>query len=547
MERYIDFRAQWDVVALPYERVRTHLDPDYLLLPSREREGDTMSNNQRTKGGIAASAGRIAASLLAAALIAAVSVSAAVSLAGLVPSAYKIGPGTVEFTTSLRSPGETRFDVPPLGAYPAQTHKGPLGLQIRLVHVDFMALPQIARDPTPVLNQALIDRGIAVKSYIWRMGLLTLAGGIIGPLVLMRLGLALKRRYRAFQGFRYWRLATTSIGFSSVLIAGTGAVTYSSFDTSQLDAPRPDNATPLVREVLTRVPQIKRGLDEARRKVDVAATQLSRNWSSLQTGTPFDAPGVTRVLLTADNHDSVVGSWFRQALADSVKPSFVIDAGDAETFGTDLDAMVAGGQVVKGYPTVYVRGNHDTVAFQQQLDARSDVTVLDGTMAEIDGIKMYGLGDPTFTPAEPIGREGVRSSLLDAASAQADRNLHNMPPPDLVIVHNDAIAASLAGRVPLVVSGHYHHLRDTLVQGTRYLRTGSVGNGGADALTSREPYTATVLYFAPSQDGMRRLLGYDTVEYRPAVTGAEEVVFKRHSLDARAAVTGREVLVGSRP
>jgi len=166
-----------------------------------------------------------------------------------------------------------------------------------------------------------------------------------------------------------------------------------------------------------------------------------------------------------------------------------------------------------GRPYVFVRGSHDSIALQSQVARTSNGVVLDGRAVTIDGLTIYGLGHPAFTPARgvPVDDEAfaelarsVGPRILADVEASAD-------PVDLVAVHDDRMAEAVAGRVTLVISGHFHETRARVVDGTLFLRIATTGGSGAGIFRGLDvPLTAEVLYFSRGPDP--RLLAYDVVE-----------------------------------
>jgi hypothetical protein len=85
-------------------------------------------------------------------------------------------------------------------------------------------------------------------------------------------------------------------------------------------------------------------------------------------------------------------------------------------------------------------------------------------------------------------------------------------PPDIVAVHDDRMAESVAGVVPLVVSGHFHVEGQRVDRGTLYLRVGSTGGAGFNVYTQPGgvPLSAEVLYFRPGPEP--QLIAYDVID-----------------------------------
>jgi hypothetical protein len=95
----------------------------------------------------------------------------------------------------------------------------------------------------------------------------------------------------------------------------------------------------------------------------------------------------------------------------------------------------------------------------------------------------------------------------------------------VVAVHDDRMAESVAGRVPLVISGHFHKPSARVVDGTLFLRVGTTGGSGFTVFTRTggTPLSAEILYFKPAAPAS--LVAYDEVTQSPE-TG--DLTVKRH-------------------
>jgi hypothetical protein len=170
-----------------------------------------------------------------------------------------------------------------------------------------------------------------------------------------------------------------------------------------------------------------------------------------------------------------------------------------------------------GIPYVFVRGNHDSFALQAAMSQVPNAVVLDGDARTVEGISIYGLGHPVFTPDEeaPV----TEREFADRAREAGWRVLADVTtmaePPDIVAVHDDRMAEHVAGRVPLVLSGHFHDEGERVDHGTLYLRAGSTGGSGFNVFTEPGgiPLSAEVLYFA--RESEPRLIAYDVIEQSP--------------------------------
>jgi hypothetical protein len=112
---------------------------------------------------------------------------------------------------------------------------------------------------------------------------------------------------------------------------------------------------------------------------------------------------------------------------------------------------------------------------------------------------------------------GAAEQLLADVSALPE-------PPDIVLVHDDRMAAGVAGLVPLVLAGHFHDNRDEVRDGTLFLRVGTTGGAGPTGFTVEGdvPFSAEVLYFRDDREGRMHLVAWDVVTQFPE-TGSLEI------------------------
>jgi predicted phosphodiesterase len=208
----------------------------------------------------------------------------------------------------------------------------------------------------------------------------------------------------------------------------------------------------------------------------------------------------------------------------------VIDTGDLTSFGTPAEVLTASSIPGFNRPYVFVRGNHDSFAVQSEVAGEPNGIVLDGRTQEVGGLTIYGLGDPLFTPNKSAALDDAQSEervrtadprVLAGVEAAAEA-------PDIVAVHDDRMAESVAGRVPLVISGHFHVPSARVESGTLFLRVGSTGGAGATVFTQEGgvPLSAEILYF--SRSALPKLIGYDLIEQTPE---SGSLTVKRHLIE----------------
>ena len=254
---------------------------------------------------------------------------------------------------------------------------------------------------------------------------------------------------------------------------------------------------------------------------------------------PYDAlatsnPDLIPVVLISDDHLNPEGLVFARDLQRSTGAHAVLDAGDTTSYGVPGEACVIAPMIrTFRVPYAWVRGNHDSLAFQQTMRTIRNVHVLDRTTTTVAGLTVLGVGDPSFTPRHRTTAAVIRAnagrvrSSLPATLAQAEVS------PDIVLVHECGTAVSsdpanpgLAGLVPLVVCGHTHRYAEATVDGTTVLHTGTVGAGGlgAFALGGLRDFDAQLLFFTAASP--HRLMRYYDVEG----AGGSVATFTPHDL-----------------
>jgi hypothetical protein len=205
---------------------------------------------------------------------------------------------------------------------------------------------------------------------------------------------------------------------------------------------------------------------------------------------------------------------FARELATSFDVDLVLDSGDTSSFGTPGEELILAEIPSFGRPYVFIRGTHDSIAFQSAVEGLPNGTVLDGEAEEVAGITIYGLGDPYFVEGRglPIDDDEITELVRSVGPTIVD-DVEAMPrPPDVVAVHDHRMAEAAAGLVPLVVSGHFHRNHDEVIDGTLFLEVGTTGGSGPTGFTVEgDPFSAEVLYFRAGGDGGMRLVAWDLV------------------------------------
>jgi predicted phosphodiesterase len=412
---------------------------------------------------------------------------------------YAIGPFTVELH-ALPGPAVTEIALPPLGEIRAETHLAPLTLEASLQSVDPEQLNALIQERSVESLVILVEREtrVAIRSYAVRAGWIALAGSVVAALLIHRTN-------------RRAVLGAVASGF--LLIAAAGTSTWLTY--------RPDAfREPTYTGSLRLAPELVGPIEEAGARIEAFRAELRR----LVGGTvraygalasqPAPSPAATVLLHISDIHASPLGMDFAQELASTFDADLVVDTGDVTSFGTPLESAVLERIPQFGVPYVFVRGNHDSAEVAAQIDDLPNGDTLENEAVDVEGLTIAGGSHPLFTPDPNVTytdeeiEDAVTEAGLDLAA--------NVAPlaPDVLAVHDDRMGAASAGRVPLVLSGHFHRFGTEIVDGTLFLRVGSTGAGGLDTFVQDEPLplTAEVLYF---EGDPPRLVAIDRVSLDP--------------------------------
>lgn len=405
----------------------------------------------------------------------------------LVPTPeQRVGPATFTVTARVAG-GQTVLRIPPFGSIAARTHRAPLHLTATLTEVDPQALArELASDES---RTALVEEmADGLKGAARAVGIrLALAGMLVGGGIA---GLLPGRHLRGVLiGGAAGLLATSALLFATVRRYDIAAFQEPSFAGTLERAP----------EILAAVQKEGTSLAELRTMYQIAADRLAEIVSL--AGAPNHNPrtGTVALLHVSDIHSNPLGVEFAKQLADRFEVDAVIDTGDLTSFGQPIETRV--GELVAGVgrPWLFVPGNHDSPEVRVSLARVPNVVVLDKAVHTVGDVSILGWGDPTFTPGSLLTNEEAKRRQLAEAPNVTARLAQG--PPDVLAVHNEELALTSTGRVPLILSGHAHRERQRTVNGTLELSVGSTGATGLGSFLVRSElaYEAEVIYFRNSR------------------------------------------------
>jgi predicted phosphodiesterase len=397
----------------------------------------------------------------------------------------------------------TDLEIPPFGKITADTHAAPLRITATLVDVGVPELSSsIASEGTSgIASDVERDAVARIRPFALRLFGVAVAGGLIAGVVVFRTA---------------WRPVAIAVFSTVALVGGSELVAWSTYHTDAFATPTFHGSLALAPKLIGPVEQASSRIEDFRAELEHVVNGAAQAYSSIRTAST-DGSDVVTVLHISDIHLSPLGQAFARQVARGFGADVVVDTGDLTSFGTPPEDFVLRDIRSLGIPYVFVRGNHDSLALQAAMERIPNAVVLDGQTRTVDGITIYGLGHPVFTPSQ--GAPTDDRAFAAAARAAGERvaaDVAALPePPDIVAVHDDRMAQSVAGRVPLVISGHFHQEGVAVEHGTLYLRVGSTGGSGFNVFTQPGgvPLSAEVLYFQGGSEP--KLIAYDVIDQSP--------------------------------
>jgi predicted phosphodiesterase len=423
-----------------------------------------------------------------------------------------VGPARVGLSAGPALVGSSRLAAPPFGSVSARTHLGPLAFRAAIEDVDVPRLGQLLQgSPGPgpggprfaeleaALGPLEEQARQAATGFLFRIAALGVAGGLAG-IVLFR------RRTRQ-------RLLRCGMGglAATVLLLVPAVATY---DLSAFREPRYDGALEYAPALIG---DVRTGLDRLRtlrEEMVRIGRNLDRAYAALANPVgDLDSNGTVRVLHVSDMHLNPAGFDLAERLAEQFDVAAVVDTGDMGTWGLPTEPAVAANIARFEVPYLFVKGNHDDADMVRAVAANRNARVLDRTGAEVEGIRFFGVADPTFTPGKGYRVEEFEQLKLEQSVGVGEAVERQALRPDVLLVHDGRLAAYARGHVATVLEGHLHRFGTEVVNGTRTLMVGTTGAGGPDNFRAEDPppADAQILYFDPET---RRPVAVDQITVR---------------------------------
>ena len=421
--------------------------------------------------------------LARAALAALTGAIAAFALSSLVPAIEsELGPSRLGSRIGLGS-GRTVLEVPPFGTLSAPTHLAPLDLQLSLRQVEFRSLTELAATESG-RERLLTDINDDLRSVAIRSAGRTLLGAaVIGGIVV------------AVLFGRKWRWVATGAAGGLVAVAIGIAAVGATFDSDGFDDLTFSGALVDAPELIETMSRGASAVDELQSRYETATKRLANVLVLMAEPDTDPREDAISILHVGDIHSNPLGLRLVEDLAREFDVDAVLDTGDITSYGEAVEENVVHFVRDVPVPYVFVRGNHDSPSVESALDRLGNVTVLDGETLDVEGIRILGWGDPTYTESHENSFDEVLEIKADEAPEVAAAVEQQQP--DVLAVHDARIAEGAVGSVPLILAGHYHEQGFEESDETVTLTVGSTGAAGIKSFTLEADmnYEAEIVYF----------------------------------------------------
>jgi predicted phosphodiesterase len=512
----------------PYEDLFSHgwltaarrrLDPGLRVLSRRLAPGVRATRHREVRR-----AGR----LLGILAVAAVGMILGVLVAGRVYA--DVGPFHAQFAITPALDGGTDVGLPPLGSLHLASHSGPAHLSIQLTALDQQRTKALVTNPNALARAS----GGAVEDV--RNAMMRLAFQVAGVSLLGAMALAALL-------YRSMRRVATAGGLSLAILAGTALISLATFRPSAIEEPRYEGLLINAPAVVGDARRIAGQYEAYRLELQRLVGNVGKLYDTMSTLPVYEPDNSTiRVLHISDMHLNPAAWSVVRTVVQQFNINLIIDTGDITDWGSEPEDSYVSSIAALKVPYVFVRGNHDSARTQAAVAKQPNAKVLDGGVATIDGLTITGIGDPEFTPDKSSANNAPGASAdkgiqqqINSGQLLANSILEMQHTPDVALVHDPTAAMPLAGRVPLVLSGHLHKREVRRLDNpdgtksdaarTLLMVEGSTGGAGLRGLEGKDPLplALSVLYFDQKKHALQ---AYDDISV--GGTGQTEVTLQRH-------------------
>lgn len=403
--------------------------------------------------------------------------------------------------------GYTVLEIPPLAKIKAKTHATPLRISVSLESIDPQSVQKMLdkkQGRTGLIDSVTGGLRTAAVLFTLKVLVLSAAGGAFGVFIWRR-----KPGICHLQGAL---AATLTVG---ILLGGT----YLSYDPGKFKNPEYDGALKVAPWAISLAGEALDKIDTLSSKMVVLADNLHQLFNQIDKLQTFseDREGLIKVLHVSDIHNNPSALDYVQRIATLFSVDMIIDTGDITDYGTPLEVLLLERLAGIKAPYLFIPGNHDSPETIKKMRSIPGVTVLDGTTATVENLRIMGVSDPSSKTSDI---EPPPLNMIPVHAGEVEKLLLKQPvQPDILALHNHRIARELAGKAPVILFGHDHRLSVDEKAGSILIDPGSTGAAGLRKLQGdNTPYTLVIQYYAPS-GGKMRLLAADSITVKNLSSG----------------------------
>jgi predicted phosphodiesterase len=322
-------------------------------------------------------------------------------------------------------------------------------------------------------------------------------GGLVRAMVLRALLAALLAGIvvGALVPWRTWRTVAAGASSGVLAVALLLGLTWRQFSTDALGRPQYQGVIEQAPQVIDLLQKGAASYHGAQDRLDALSERIGELATAATTTSAEDQAGEVRILHVSDIHLNPLGLLLAGDLAKRFAVAGIVDTGDLTSFGYAEEANIGAMVSALGVPYFLVPGNHDSFANRAALAHYRGLTVVDGEMFTIGGVRFAGFADPNFTvDGQPTYDENVAARLAESPTIDAFVKKEH---PDVLAVAGLQQGEAAAGDVPLVISGDIHKRSSKAEKGTLFLTVGSTGATGLGSFLEHDdrPYEAEVFHF----------------------------------------------------
>lgn len=408
----------------------------------------------------------------------------------------------IEFHAALEPSklGITEVTIPPVGSITSQTHFLPINISLTVLNINIEALQKLIIDAplSSVLAQD-VKAKLQDIALIFVLHMLFLAGlgGMFGAVLI--------------SGKNVKQALTGSVSglLVAVILVGT---TYMTYKPEKLRTPEYHGALKAAPWAIDLAEKAFQRFNELGPQMQIIAANLFNVFEQIDKIKPIgqDTDDLL-VLHVSDIHNNPAAHKFIEQIVESFPVDLVIDTGDITDYGTPIESRLLKGLAGMKIPYLFIPGNHDSLQTSRDLSKYPQVQVLTGGIVDVQGLRILTIADPASATAAII-----TTDPKEIAEAKMKLKLfwEEAPnKPNLLVIHNYALAEELLGYVPLILFGHTHQYTIREKNGSILVNAGTTGAAGLRGLqASKEiPYSVVLLHFNRDENNELQLSATDTI------------------------------------